>query len=88
MERKREEERGGGRGVEEENEGEDEGGSRNKEGGKKLLEVMNICGIDCGKEWCILIFKFIKMFMLNMYSLLFVSNNPDKVLKGKKKGKF
>ena len=48
---------------------------------------MNLYGIDCGKDWCILIFKFIKMFMLNMYSLLLVSNNPDKVVK-KKKGKF
>ena len=25
------------------------------------------------------------MLMLNMYSLLFVSNNPDKVVKGKKR---
>lgn len=87
MERKRGEERGGGKGGEEENEGEDEGGSRNKESGKKLLELMNLYGIDYGKDWCILIFKFIKMFMLNMYSLLLVSNNPDKVVK-KKKGKF
>ena len=38
------------KGRDRERKNEDEGGSRNKEGGKKFLELMNLYGIDCGKD--------------------------------------